>query len=201
MPIVQHWLTELADVYARHVGRHGPNRLLPAEVLPAHGRAPGYGGASPQGLGCDGCTAEPSAPKACTPQRSTEEERHTMAHDAQHGSSDNRHGAVDRDRLREEIHLLEMSLGYWQARWQHMPGPCRAPARPATTSGRRSTCCAGNSASSARSSGPQDSASRWGRPTHRRWPPAPAISTAYNVEAWLGGSDEPTALGAAPWTG
>ena len=25
-----HWLTELAEVYARHAGRHGPNRLLPA---------------------------------------------------------------------------------------------------------------------------------------------------------------------------
>jgi hypothetical protein len=45
-----------------------------------------------------------------------------MAHDAQHGVSPNGHGAVDRDRLREEIHLLEMSLGYWQARWQHTPG-------------------------------------------------------------------------------
>jgi hypothetical protein len=46
-----------------------------------------------------------------------------MAYDARHGSGDNRHGAVDRDRLREEIHLLERSLGYWQARWQHTPGP------------------------------------------------------------------------------
>jgi hypothetical protein len=46
-----------------------------------------------------------------------------MAHDVRHGLSHNGHGAVDRDRLREEIHLLEMSLGYWQARWQHTPGP------------------------------------------------------------------------------
>ena len=45
-----------------------------------------------------------------------------MAHDARHGLSHNGHGAVDRDRLREEIHLLEMSLGYWQVRLQHMPG-------------------------------------------------------------------------------
>jgi hypothetical protein len=45
-----------------------------------------------------------------------------MAHDARHGVSHNGHGAVDRDRLREEIHLLEMSLGYWQVRLQHMPG-------------------------------------------------------------------------------
>ena len=36
--------------------------------------------------------------------------RHTMAHDARHGLSHNGHGAVDRDRLREEIHLLETSL-------------------------------------------------------------------------------------------
>jgi hypothetical protein len=50
------------------------------------------------------------------------EEKHTMAHEARHGSSDNGHGAVDRDRLREEIHLLEMSLDYWQIRLQHMPG-------------------------------------------------------------------------------
>jgi hypothetical protein len=46
-----------------------------------------------------------------------------MAHDAQHGSSPNGHGAVDHDRFRAEIHLLEMSLCYWQARWQHTPGP------------------------------------------------------------------------------
>jgi hypothetical protein len=123
MPTVQDWLTELADVYARHVGRHGPNRLLPADVLPVHDGTPGHGGASPQGTGADRCTTEPSAPQACTPQGSTEEERHTMAHDAQHGLSPNGHGAVDRDRLREEIHLLETSLGYWQARLQHAPGP------------------------------------------------------------------------------
>jgi hypothetical protein len=51
------------------------------------------------------------------------EEKHTMAHEARHGSSDNGHGAVDRDRLREEIHLLEMSLAYWQVRWHHTSGP------------------------------------------------------------------------------
>jgi hypothetical protein len=50
-------------------------------------------------------------------------EEHAMAHEARHGSSDNGHGAVDRDRLREEIHHLEASLCYWQARWQHMAGP------------------------------------------------------------------------------
>ena len=42
-----HWLTELADVYARHARRHGPNRLLPAEVLPTHDCVPGHDGASP----------------------------------------------------------------------------------------------------------------------------------------------------------
>jgi hypothetical protein len=46
-----------------------------------------------------------------------------MAHDARHGLSHNGHEVVDRDRLREEIHLLEMSLRYWQARWQYTPGP------------------------------------------------------------------------------
>ena len=71
MQALWHWLTELAEVYTRHAGRHGPNRLLPAEVLPAHGRVPGHGGASPQGTGSDRGTAEPSAPKACTPHGST----------------------------------------------------------------------------------------------------------------------------------
>jgi hypothetical protein len=46
-----------------------------------------------------------------------------MAHEAIHGSGDNGHGAVDRDRLREEIHHLETSLHYWQARWHLTPGP------------------------------------------------------------------------------
>lgn len=46
-----------------------------------------------------------------------------MAHDARHGLSHNGHGAVDRDRLREEIHHLEASLRYWQARLLHTPGP------------------------------------------------------------------------------
>ena len=49
-----HWLTELAEVYARHAGRHGPNRLLPAEVLPTHGCVPEPKGSSPQGSGSDG---------------------------------------------------------------------------------------------------------------------------------------------------
>jgi len=39
------WFTELDEVYARHAGRHGPSRLLPAEVLPAHGRVPGHAAA------------------------------------------------------------------------------------------------------------------------------------------------------------
>jgi hypothetical protein len=46
-----------------------------------------------------------------------------MAHDATHELSHNGHGAVDRDRLREEIRLLEASLRYWQARLLHTPGP------------------------------------------------------------------------------
>jgi hypothetical protein len=55
--------------------------------------------------------------------RTDVKEAHAMEHDAQHGSSPNGHSAVDRDRLRQEIHLLEMSLCYWQARWHHTPGP------------------------------------------------------------------------------
>jgi hypothetical protein len=50
------------------------------------------------------------------------EEEHTMAHEVRHGSGDNGHGAVDRDRLRAEISHLETSLHYWQARWYHTPG-------------------------------------------------------------------------------
>jgi hypothetical protein len=46
-----------------------------------------------------------------------------MAYDARHELNHNGHGAVDRGQLREEIHLLEMSLAYWQVRWHHMPGP------------------------------------------------------------------------------
>jgi hypothetical protein len=34
MPALWYWLTALAEVYARHAVRHGPQRLLPAEVLP-----------------------------------------------------------------------------------------------------------------------------------------------------------------------
>jgi hypothetical protein len=45
-----------------------------------------------------------------------------MAHDARHGLSFNGHGAVDRDRIKAEIHDLETSLHYWQARWHHTPG-------------------------------------------------------------------------------
>jgi hypothetical protein len=58
-----HWLTELAEVYARHAGRHGPNRLLPAEVLPARVHVPRHAEPSPQGAAPDGRTAEPSMPK------------------------------------------------------------------------------------------------------------------------------------------
>ena len=43
-----HWFTELDEVYAPHVSRHGPNRLLPAQVLPVHGRVPEHSGPSPQ---------------------------------------------------------------------------------------------------------------------------------------------------------
>lgn len=56
-----HWLTELAEVYACHAARHGPNRLLPAEVLPTHDCVPGHADPSPQAAGPDGRTAEPSA--------------------------------------------------------------------------------------------------------------------------------------------
>jgi hypothetical protein len=61
MPTLLYWLTELAEVYARHVSRHGPNRLLPAEVLPTHGRGPNDAEPSPQGSGPDQSSAEPSA--------------------------------------------------------------------------------------------------------------------------------------------
>jgi hypothetical protein len=42
------------------------------------------------------------------------------------GSGDNGYRAVDQDRLRAEIHHLEISLRYWQARWHHTPGPSDA---------------------------------------------------------------------------
>jgi hypothetical protein len=61
-----HWLTELGEVYARHAGRHGPHRLLPAEVLPPHGLVPEPAEPSPQDSGPNGRTVEPSAPRACT---------------------------------------------------------------------------------------------------------------------------------------
>jgi hypothetical protein len=44
-----------------------------------------------------------------------------MAHEARHGSGDNGHGAVDRDRLRAGISHLETSLHYRQARWHSTP--------------------------------------------------------------------------------
>jgi hypothetical protein len=71
MPTLWHWLTELAEVYTRHAGRHGPNRLLPAEVLPTHDCVPGYSGASLQATDSDRCRVEHSAPNACTPHGST----------------------------------------------------------------------------------------------------------------------------------
>jgi hypothetical protein len=46
-----------------------------------------------------------------------------MTHDTRHESSNNGHAAVDRDRLRAELHHLETSLHYWQARLSHTPGP------------------------------------------------------------------------------
>jgi hypothetical protein len=123
MPTLWHGLTELEEVYARHAARHGPNRLLPAAVLPAHGRVPEHRGPSPQGSGPDEGTEEPSTPMACTRTRIDAMKEHAVAHEAGHGSDHNGHGAVDRDRLREEISHLETSLRYWQARWQHTPGP------------------------------------------------------------------------------
>jgi hypothetical protein len=66
MKSLWHWLTELGEVYVRYARRHGPNRLLPGEVLPAHGRLPGHAEPSPQGAGPDGHRAQPSTPKACT---------------------------------------------------------------------------------------------------------------------------------------
>jgi hypothetical protein len=66
-----YWLIELAEVYARHAGRHGPHRLLPAEMLPAHGRAPGHAEPSPQSAAPDGRTAEHPMPKECTRHGST----------------------------------------------------------------------------------------------------------------------------------
>jgi hypothetical protein len=45
-----------------------------------------------------------------------------MAREARHRSGHNGHGAVDRDRLREEIHHLETSLRYW-----HCQRLCQTP--------------------------------------------------------------------------
>jgi hypothetical protein len=102
MQSLWHWLIELAEVYARHAGRHGPNRLLPAEVLPVLGRVPGPREPSSQGSGPDERTAEHSTPEACTRTRLDMEEEHAMVHEARHGSGHNRHGAVDRDQLRAD---------------------------------------------------------------------------------------------------
>jgi hypothetical protein len=87
-----HWLTALAEVYARHAARHGPHQLLPAAVLPAHGRVPGHGGASPPGASPDGRMAVPSTPNS--------------AHDTRFEPGQNGHGAIDRDRLRAEMSHL-----------------------------------------------------------------------------------------------
>ena len=38
MQALWHWLTELAEVYARYAIRHSPQRLLRAEVLPTGAR-------------------------------------------------------------------------------------------------------------------------------------------------------------------
>ena len=46
-----------------------------------------------------------------------------MEDEANCGSGHNGHQAVDRARLWEEIHLLELSLRSWQVRWHHTPGP------------------------------------------------------------------------------
>jgi hypothetical protein len=67
-----HWLTELAEAYTSHAARHGPNRLLPAEVLPTPDRMPGHGGASPQGAGPNGRMVGHAAPKACRRHELTE---------------------------------------------------------------------------------------------------------------------------------
>jgi hypothetical protein len=123
MKALRHWLTELAEVYARHAARHGPHRLLPAAVLPAHGRVPEHAGPSPQGSGPDESTAEPSAPTACTRTRIDAMEEHARAREARHGAGDNEHGAINHDRRREEMHHLETALRSWQARWHHTPGP------------------------------------------------------------------------------
>jgi hypothetical protein len=52
-----------------------------------------------------------------------------MANGARHASENNGHGAVDRERLKEEIHHLETSLRYWQTRLSHTSGPS-APGTP-----------------------------------------------------------------------
>jgi hypothetical protein len=71
MKSLWHWLTELAEVYARHAGRHGPNRLLPAEMLPAHEHVPEHTEPSPQGAGPDGGTWR------SPPHSSGEHDRHS----------------------------------------------------------------------------------------------------------------------------
>ena len=71
MQALWHWLTELDEVYTSHAARHGSNRLLPAEVLPPHGRVPRHAESSPQGSGPDGRTAEHSTPTACAHREPT----------------------------------------------------------------------------------------------------------------------------------
>jgi hypothetical protein len=66
MRSLQRWIRELYEVYARHAARHGPNRLLPAEMLPAHGRVPGHAEPFPQNSGPDESTAQHSTPKEWT---------------------------------------------------------------------------------------------------------------------------------------
>ena len=68
MHALWHWLAELDEVYTRHAIRHGPNRLLPAEVLPARGCALGHAEPSPQGSGPDESTAEHSTPRVAHPK-------------------------------------------------------------------------------------------------------------------------------------
>jgi hypothetical protein len=71
MQALWHWFTALPEVCARHADRHGPNRLLPAEALPAHGRVPRHVKPSPQDSGSDGRTAEHSMPAACARREPT----------------------------------------------------------------------------------------------------------------------------------
>jgi hypothetical protein len=64
MQALWHWLAALGEVYTRHASRHGPNRLLPVEVLPARGCALGHA----EGSGPDESTAEQSMPGVVHPK-------------------------------------------------------------------------------------------------------------------------------------